>query len=112
MAGGVAGRFDDRDASRAPNCTASPSATVSVDAGDLCRFRLRADDLQPKSLLQGEVGLDMVAMVMRDQDQRRPPAGALDRASRIGFSSGASISAVSPLFGRRGRARRNCRCGI
>ena len=50
-----------------------------VDAGDLCLFRLRPDDAQLEALLQRQIGLDMVDMVVRGQDHRRRPAGALDR---------------------------------
>ena len=50
-----------------------------VDARNLGRLRLRADDPELEPLLQREVGLDMVAVVMRGEDHGRRPAGARDR---------------------------------
>ena len=96
MAGGVARRGDDSD--RVPReIERRPFLDCLVDARDCRRLGLRADDLQPELLLQGEIGLDMVAVVMGGQDHCRRPARALDRG-RMARSSGASISAVSPLL--------------
>ncbi len=76
MTGGVAGRFDD-GCDFGADCHGVALPDSAVDAGNLCRFRRRADDLQPKSLLQGEIGLDVIAVMVRHEDQRRPPAGAV-----------------------------------
>jgi hypothetical protein len=45
-----------------------------IDAGDLARFRLGADDLGIPFALEGEIALDMVDMVMSGEDMAQLPA--------------------------------------
>ena len=57
-----------------------------VDTGDGCRLVARADDLAAVFLLQRQIGLDVVAVVMRGQDMGDRPSALLRRLDdRIEF---------------------------
>ena len=75
MAGGVAGRLDHLDR-MAGEVEAVAIADLDVDAGDRVCLVDRAGDGSAETMLQGQIGLDMVAMVMRGEDVGQRPAAA------------------------------------
>ena len=99
MARRMAGRVDDLDRLAAEAAKLSPPSTSWSMPGIFAASARGPMIVSAESLLQRQVGLDMVAMVVGGAESRSAVQPVRSMAARIGASSGASMSAVSPLSG-------------